>query len=529
MKPEVILFGLDGATFTVLDDLMARSVMPNLKKFISEGVSAKMVSTVPPLTPPAWSSLVTGRSPGHHGIFGFMQYADAQSMSVQLVNSRMLTAESIWSMVNRHGRRAGSLNYVGHQPAPKIDGWVVPGWVSWRWMKQLSHPAGIIEMLKRDLPGFDVKSIALDPTEEKKAIAGAVLDDYRSWVMPHLEREQQWFNVLCHMMERDPVALAGIVFDGVDKLQHLLWSYLDPALAEPDNPEFVRIRDIAWEYFARIDQILGETVDRWGDQATILICSDHGFTGSWEILHLNSWLEKNGWLTWKSNVEKAADGTTELDDFYKLQPFDENATWAFALNSASNGIFINVRGQRGDFGVPPEQYHSFRRELTEALLTRCADPVTGEPLVTRVYTREEIFEGPNMANAPDLTITLRDYSFVSTRRIDTAYAKRTHPMGTHHPDGILIARGPGIRHNESVDRVSILDVAPTALYAMDIPIPADLQGRVLQELFTPEYRAAHKVEWGTKSMTGEASAVPVGVPDDDMEVLEKMKALGYLE
>src|ERR1017187_2235073 len=192
MKPRVILFGLDGATYDVLDDLIGRGLMPNLEKFYGEGVRAKMLSTVPPLTPLAWSSLVTGRSPGNHGVLGFLQYTDAKSETITVVSSRQFTAETIWSMVNRQGLRAGSLNFVAHQPAPKIDGWVVPGWVSWRWMKRLSHPADLIDRLKREIPGFDVKSLALDFDEERKAVAGAQLDEYGSWINLHLKREQQW-------------------------------------------------------------------------------------------------------------------------------------------------------------------------------------------------------------------------------------------------------------------------------------------------------------------------------------------------
>jgi len=101
-------------------------------------------------------------------------------------------------------------------------------------------------------------------------------------------------------------------------------------------------------------------------------------------------------------------------------------------------------------------------------------------------------------------------------------------MGTHHPDGILIARGPGIRKNESVDRVNILDVAPTTLYAMGLPVPGDLQGRVLKEMYTPEHTASHPVEWGEKTMLGQAPTSSTA-PEEDVEVLEKMKALGYLE
>src|SRR5205823_2499441 len=134
----------------------------------------------------------------------------------------------------------------------------------------------------------------------------------------------------------------------------------------------------------------------------------------------------------------------------------------------------------------PDEYDDFRNELKEALLTRCNCPETGEPLITHVYTREEIFAGPNMDNAPDLTVTLRDHGFVSTRRTDTYHARRAKPMGTHHPDGIFVARGPGIRRNQCMDRLNLLDVAPTALYAMGLPVPEDLQGRVVCDLYTPE-------------------------------------------
>jgi predicted AlkP superfamily phosphohydrolase/phosphomutase len=529
MKPQVIIFGLDGATYTVIDDLVQQGVMPNLQRFMCEGVRAKLASTVPPLTPPAWFSLVTGRSPGNHGILGFMQYADAHSNSVQLVNTRMLTAETIWSIVNRHGKRAGSLNFVGHKPAPKIDGWVIPGWVSWRWMKNLSHPAGIIERLKREVPGFDIKSLALDQEEEKKSINGTVMDDYRSWIMPHLEREQQWFNVLSYLLKEDPVDLLGVVFDGVDKLQHMLWSHLDPALSQADDPEYVRTRKMALEYFRKIDDILGETLKRWGDESAIFICSDHGFTHSWEILYLNTWFEQQGYLTWKPNIEKVPYGFAELDDFDLFFPFVPETTKCFVLNSSSNGIFIHVKGKRNEWGIEPHEYERFRAELTEGLLTRCKDPNTGEPLITHVYTREEIFAGPNMDNAPDLTITLRDHGFVSTRRTDGFHAKRAKPMGTHHPDGVFIARGPGIRRNQSVSRLNILDVAPTTLYAMGIPIPQDFQGRVVKELYTPEHIAMSPVSWGSRTVAAESVARPLDVPEEDLDVLEKMKALGYLE
>jgi predicted AlkP superfamily phosphohydrolase/phosphomutase len=547
MTPKVILFGLDGATYTVLDDLMARGLMPNLVKFCQEGVRTTMMSSIPPLTPPAWSTLVTGRSPGHHGVLCFLQYANAASSSVQIVSSRQLTEPTLWAMVNKQGVRSGSLNFVAHNPAPKIDGWVIPGWVSWRWMRTLSHPSGVIDQLKKEVPGFDVKSLALDFEEETKAVAGAELDEYGSWIDLHLDRERQWFNAAKYLLKTDPVGLFGIVFDGVDKLQHLLWHYLDPAMApENPSPEFLKVRELAWSYFRQIDDLLGETVRTWGDEATIMICSDHGFTNSWEILYINAWLAQRGYLAWGEDEPTQEEGTLQLEGkFYGLKGFDMANTKAYCLTTTSNGIYINVKGQRDETGIPPEEYTALRDEIKHKLLTDCKDPETGEPLITGIWTREEAFSGPHMENAPDLTVELRDFGFISVRRTNSIYAKRPRVMGTHHPKGILVARGPGIRSQAEAGTVHLKDVAPTTLYCMDLEIPAGLEGRVIEDLFTPEFLAARKPKHAGAAATEPIKLVPSehgvngtaersingaeGASEEDQDILDKMKALGYLE
>jgi predicted AlkP superfamily phosphohydrolase/phosphomutase len=522
-----MIFGLDGATFTVLDDLVKRGIMPNLQQFLCEGTRAKLLSTIPPLTPLAWSSLITGCHPGRHGILGFFQYSSATSSVFQLASSRQFTAETIWSIVNRQGRRAATFNFVVHQPAPKIDGWAIPGWVSWRWMKQFSHPNDVIDHLKSTLPGFDVKTLAMDMEEEGKAIAGAPLDDYQSWVGLHIARERMWYGVIQHLMAERPAELVGLVFDGVDKIQHLLWRYLDPTL-RPQLPgeDFLQTQDMTLDYFREVDRLLGDTMSRYGDDTTILICSDHGFTGSTEIVYINTWLEKQGYLTWKPEMPCESNGSQRLDATVAFVP---EQTKAYAMTTSSNGIYINVKGKRDETGIETADYESFRRELIDALLNRCCHPETGEALVTRVWTREEAFAGPNMENAPDLTLQLRDFGFVSVRRTSTIYALRPDIMGTHHPEGILIARGPGIRKDATISPVHLTDIAPTILYAMDLEIPQELQGRVIQEMYRPEFLLARRPKAENVNRPVETASMPVETAEQDLEILEKMKFLGYLE
>jgi predicted AlkP superfamily phosphohydrolase/phosphomutase len=530
MRP-VIIFGLDGATYTVLDDLVARGIMPTLAEFMRTGVRGTLESVTPPLTPPAWTTLVTGRTPGNHGITGFFQYESADSTTVQIVGSRQISTETIWSMANRHGARSGCLNFVAHNPAPKIDGWVIPGWTSWRWMRQLSHPANLIDSLKGDIPGFDLKILAMDYEQERKAIVGADSDEYAGWVDLHIAREKQWFAVMKHLMQREPAQLAGIVFDGVDKLQHLLWPFLDPRLT-PEQPgaDFLRTREMAWNYFRTIDDLLKQAMELHGGEATILICSDHGFTNSWEVLFINTWLEKNGYLTWLPEAEEVTNPTELEPSFYQMTNYDMERTKAYALTTSSNGIFINIKGGRGAGGIDPADYDRFRAELAHRILNEIVDPETGEKIVTKITFREDAFAGPKMSLAPDLTLQLRDYGFVSVRKYDKVLAKRSQQMGTHHPDGILIANGPGVRKGAAIANTRLIDIAPTALFAMGLPVPTDLQGSVIEAMFTADYLRDNQAgrSGTTRTMAAAVGAAePAGEDDDD--ILNKMRALGYIE
>jgi predicted AlkP superfamily phosphohydrolase/phosphomutase len=535
MKRRVIIFGLDGATYTVLDDLARRGVMPHLREFMQRGVRGALMSTIPPLTPPAWTTLVTGRSPGAHGIFNFLQF-DGNSPYLRIISSREICCETIWSTVSRHGGRAASLNFVAHSPAPKINGYVIPGWVPWRWVKKHSHPAGLIDSLKSEVPGFDLQELAMDFDEEQKAVAGKEIEDCDAWIDIHIRREKQWFGCFRHMLQHGDCDLLGIVFDGVDKLQHLLWQFVDPKL-QPVNPSdsFLGTRERCWDYFRLIDGFLGETVELAGEEAMILIASDHGFCGSTEVVYINNWLEQQGWLTWsdRAGVEPAESQSLGEAHPYHITHLDMTRTKAYATSASSNGIHINVAGVRGEHGIHPREYEAFRRELREALLRRCRDPRGNEPLITQVWTRDEAFAGPKSDLAPDLTVALRDGGFFSVLRSDTILKPRPVVMGSHHPEGVLMACGNGVRRGAALPPARLLDIAPTVLYALGLPIPPDLEGAVLDEMFTEEYCQTRRARFEHAPANGRngQSEEPLELADDEGEakVIMRLKALGYIE
>ena len=532
MSVRSLLIGLDGATFSVLDPLIDKGVMPFLADFVASGTRAELTSVVPPLTPPAWTTVMTGRSPGNHGILDFFRFELApESRHLRVADSTDISCETIWSMADRQGLKTTALNFPLTSPPPPIAGYVVPGWVPWRHLRLASHPAELYDKIKA-LPGFDARELAMDMSLEGDAIEGCgKREDYEDWIHLHIRRERQWFQILRYLMRDDPCPLTAVLFDGVDKLQHFVWRFLDPALF-PSSPSAweSKIRALCWDYFRELDRLLEEIVTLAGPDAHTIVVSDHGFCGSEKIFHVNSWLEQNGYLVWAGDTEPGEPGKLGLETmarrFYEV---DWDRTTAYCPTPSGNGIYFSLDGAKG-----VTDQVSFRQELIDALRS-FLDPDTGEPVVQRIWTREEAFAGEHMNSAPDLTLGLQDGGFVSILPSSSVLVPRAEPTGTHHPDGVFLARGPGIRRGVTVEPLSILDVAPTVLYALGLQVPEDLEGRVPGEVFDPRWLETSPIRrqgvTRAKRPLTQSVGTPPPAPDeqDEAELLQRLRALGYVE
>lgn len=535
MSVKLVLIGLDGATFTMLDPLMEQGVMPYLKSLAEGGVRAPLRSIVPPLTPPAWTSLLTGRRPGYHGVFDFFQLEAPGSRRIRLTTSRDIRCETLASMLNRHGLRATVLNFPAHFPPPALDGYVIAGWMPWRQLRLGCHPLHLYDQL-RALPGFNPRELAMDMALEAKATEGSQEDDYEAWVELHIRREHQWLAVVRYLMQADPTELMAVLLDGPDKVQHLCWRFLDPELwpAHPTLKER-RIRELCLEYFRQLDQVIGQIVEMAGPEATVIIASDHGFGATTGVFHVNAWLEQAGYLTWSEEARLGArDGILGMGHLSRHTVWlDWERTRAYVATPTSNGIHIVMADRNGGFGVRPEEYSRFRAELIEALY-RFVDPATGEAVISRIWTREEAFPGAAAELAPDLTLMLRDGGLVSILPSDQVLRPRPKPVGTHRPVGVFLARGPGIRRGVALRELSILDVAPLALYCLGLGIPEELEGRVPLEIHEPAFQARVPVRFESaagRSSPHPSQGVTEAIYDEEAEaaMLARLRALGYIE
>ena len=301
-----LLIGIDGATFTVLDPYIERGVTPFLGELARRGTRAELRSIVPALTPPAWTSLVTGKRPGGHGVFDFFQKEAPDSIHFQYTSSQEIRSATIWSLASEQERQVISLNFPLMFPPPPVDGCIVPGgMMPWRQLRLGCHPPGLFDRLKA-LPGFNPRQM-LDMELEIKAIEGCPEDEQSAWVELHIQREQRWFEVARHLIQEEPADLIGVMFDGVDKLQHLCWRFVDPACrpARPSRWEREMI-DLCERYFRSLDAIVAELVELAGPDATVVLASDHGFGPTLDVFHVNSWLEREGYLSWAQAENGAA-------------------------------------------------------------------------------------------------------------------------------------------------------------------------------------------------------------------------------
>ncbi len=531
MSP-VLLIGLDGATFDVLDPYVADGTMPNLGRLYERGSRGVLRSIMPPLTPPAWTSLVTGKHPGEHGVFDFFQKEEPGSVYFTFVSSHHVGSATIWSLASDQGRRIVSLNFPLMFPPPSVTGAVVPGgMMPWRQLRLGCHPPGLFDQLKA-LPAFEPREM-LDMELEIKAVDGCPEDEFADFVDLHIRRERRWAAVLDHLLVHEQPDLAAVLFDGVDKLQHLCWRFIDPA-CRPAQPT-------AWErsmvercrrYFASLDELIGAAIDRAGPQTTVVLASDHGFGPTRDVFHVNSWLAEQGYLHWADQASAPTRGDTEIgfaEMTRHVRALDWSRTVAYAATPSSQGIHIVETVPGTSDPMPEETRARVACELAELLL-QIERPWDGAPLVETVWTREQAFPGPYEAYGPDLSMVLTDGGTISILPSSTIMARRPQVRGHHRWEGIFLAAGPGLRAGAEIDELSILDIAPLIMHRLGLPIPADMSGRLPREAYEPEELRRDPPRHGQPTPQAPTRMpAPELAPEEQTAVMNRLRALGYVE
>jgi predicted AlkP superfamily phosphohydrolase/phosphomutase len=524
---KVLMIGLDGATFTLLDPMVRQGIMPYLGSVLKNSARAHLMSTRNPLTPPAWTSMITGRSPEAHGIYDFLRPATLKDGGIFLkINDfRDNHCETLWSIANRGGKRATSFNFYGMSPPPQIDGYVISGFVPWRHLRHGTHPKSLFDEVKA-MTSFDYRDLGMDIGEEKKCVQGLHDGEHMDWLDLQDRRDTAWADMTTYILNKDPTDVTAVVLDGPDKVQHLFWRFVDPAMVKEDGDAWYNaVREKCLDYYRGLDRNIQRMMEAAGPDTDVIMCSDHGFGSTTEIFYVNEWLSRQGYLTWSNAAEDDGLGKLTADKMKDhLGMVQWQATKAFCPTPSSNAIYIKKDLGSGT-GVTEDEYLPFVLKLQKELL-ELRDPANGEKIVLGAdlnKLRGNSFVEP----CPDITLRLRDGGFVSILKSTEIVTQRKEADGTHRPAGIFIGHGPSFKRGVQLDALHLLDIAPLILTLLGLPVPNDFEGRLPTEALADKREVIHGAATLQQGVSEDDRAEP---SEEEREALMKqLQILGYMD
>jgi predicted AlkP superfamily phosphohydrolase/phosphomutase len=542
-----MIIGLDGATFDLILPWAQQGQLPTFKRFIQQGAWGHLASTTPPVTSPAWPTFMTGKNAGKHGVFDFIEHGQDKQC---VVNASHIDGKTLWQLVSDAGKRVGIMNVPVTYPATPVNGFLLSGMPQPRQGRR-SYPEDLWAECWRVMD-------EVGPLDREGLAAG---DDGR-YVEARLGLLARRRHLALWLIRTQPWELFVFYTNITDIFQHRFWKHMDV-----EHPEHAQAngayRDTILEAYQRCDVLMAELIAAAGEDTITLVMSDHGFGPLHGMVNLNRYFLEEGLLYLKPGLRTRAKHmafqagitpqkafgvarrlgvqgkVTQLSrqtqlglsqGFLSFNDVDWSRTQAYSLGHMGQ-VHINLRGRQPRGSVAPgAEYERVRQRVIE-LLQALKHPDTGEPLVDQILTREEaVVPGPHYDEAPDLFVRMQEHRyityplFMSDGRLVTRHPKGE--SGTHRSNGVLAGLGPGVKPGE-ISRARIVDLAPTLLYALDVPVPDDMDGRVLTELFTESFCHSHDLRVVPAAADGKAARSGFS-EEEEAEVVSRLRDLGYL-
>jgi predicted AlkP superfamily phosphohydrolase/phosphomutase len=535
---RVLVLGLDGADRDLVDRLLAEGKLPTLGRIVRDGAYGPLRSTIPAVTPTAWSSFLTGLNPAGHGIFNFSSNPNRGRSRVESAASRSGTP--LWRLLGAGGVRSAFVTVPFTYPAEAMDGIVVSGYGGPERPQILPEPAA--RAIAERVPGLVT---AHHPMTERW------WEDFGRYAET-LVRHVDEIAAACRVcIELEPaLGVLAVDFMSTDFAGHLGYARLDPDHPAHDpaqaGDELVRV-------YQAVDRVCGELIEaareRYGEEPTAIVMSDHGMKPIYWTFHANEWLRRAGYLRYRrrslqrfvrGRLRKLAlaDGrlartTTWYGRLADRVPFvprtaadrafadiDYGRTRAYCFATGGQIYLGEATGARQDSALADALARAF-----EAI----PHPETGEPLF-EVLRKRDIYRGAHLDRAPELVLIPRDerVHVESSRRDwpdvfmrhDTLDPEHFYGYSGHHGvTGIIAAAGPGIRPGTLPEGSEITQLAATVLRL------CGLSSEGLEPpIETLLAQADAAVTVAADSAHGDAD---VYSSEEEAGILERLRDLGY--
>jgi predicted AlkP superfamily phosphohydrolase/phosphomutase len=457
--PRLLIIGLDCMEPSLVFEQW-RGDLPNLSRLMAQGSYGRLESSIPAITVPAWSCMMSGRDPGELGIYGFRNRRDRGYHSMAISDGRAVKVPRLWDLLGEAGWRVAALSVPGTSPPYPVNGSLVSCFLTPSAEAPFTHPPELADQIRAWMPEFmmDVPNFRSD---EKARI----LDNLYTLC-------DQRFTLAEKLIGQEEPDFLMLVDMGVDRIHHAFWKPMDPRHPqyEPDSPFATAIHD----YYVHVDQRVGELLHRCDDDTAVLVVSDHGAQPLMGGICINEWLMANGYLTLKERPAEPISLDQAAVDWSQTQVWGAGGYYA--------RIFLNVQGREPEGIIPMADYESLRAELTEKL-AQLTDP-DGNPMPIKVFKPQEIYQKVR-GRAPDLIVYFDDLAWRSVGSIglNSLYTVEndTGPDDANHaPFGLMIFHDPRQpQQGQVLTGAQLYDIVPTVLHRYGLTPPAGLRGKVL--------------------------------------------------
>src|SRR5882724_12118544 len=301
-NPRVMIVGLDAATWDLVSPWLAEGHMPNLARLMSEGTSGKFQSVFPPITPPAWTSFTTGKNPGKHGIFHFME-AKPGSYALGYTNASSRRTRTVWKILNDSGFTTGITNIPFTYPPEHLMGYQSSGMDTPSEKSPFVYPPELRSELVNLLGRFQL---------DLRYLGYMSTDPRREQVLAEMDKlDHQWLSASLYLMEKHPADVMMFTFMSIDTVQHYFWQYMDREHHLYDPAAAERFGDAVLHVYQRLDDAVGQLLKKTSGNTSVFVVSDHGGgPTSDRVIYLNRYLAQLGLLHYcrdeRSAVKKLA-------------------------------------------------------------------------------------------------------------------------------------------------------------------------------------------------------------------------------
>jgi len=552
-KKKIMIIGLDGATFDIIDPLIATGKLTNLKKLIDNGVRANLISTIPPITPAAWISLFTGKNPGSHGVFNFRTFdlSKYSAFNEEFVTSGWYAGQSIFDIFSENGFKVASIGVPMTYPPFKVNGVMISSGAPRMMIDEASvYPKDIIE--------------AIGKLEIPVKFGRRNRDYFKEYMTRNLQKH---LSISRMLLEKENYDLFMIVFGNTDWVAHQFWECCDSSFATYDEKLHAIHGRAIEEQYILADKAIGEILRYIDDDTILFIISDHG-NGPHPVncVNLNYWLKEQGNLqTIKSASNAFSDYINNsikalrnyISRYKKIQQiikeninlrlrekissirlninhiaWHKTKAYTIPIMPMFDGIIINLRNKQSQGIVNPgAEYESLRSDIARQLMM-LRDVQTGASVIKKVYLKEDIYHGEHIDNAPDLIVQYSE-NYTGGTRIDGGLFSKIEDYvldnnsSSHRLEGVFIASGKYIKQNYRVVDAHIVDILPTILYIMGLPISDEMDGKALLDILDEEFVKNTNLIRDTKNNRQNQEALSLN-DKESVEIRKVLKGLGYL-